>query len=305
MKKVLVIYYSQSGQLKDIANSIAQPLVEDPTCEVDFYPIKMKNDFPFPWDKESFFGAFPDSFDQIPHEILAPPTEILHQRYDLILLHYQVWYLSPSIPINSFLQSKYADQLLQNTKVITVSGSRNMWVYAQEKMKKILLSKNAILVGNIALTDRNFNLVSVVTVVDWMFSGLKRKAYGIFPLPGIDEKEIYEARKFGEIIRVALQNNHFNKLQTQLVSVGAVEVRWFLVSMDKKANRLFAVWTKIFRANPTKKSLLIKLFNLYLLIVIWLVSPIVHLIETLFYPFFIGKKKREKKYYQGINQSEC
>lgn len=305
MKKVLVIYYSQSGQLKDIANSIARPLVNDTTIEVDFYPIKMRKDFPFPWDKESFFGVFPDSFGQIPHEILAPPTEILHQKYDLILLHYQVWYLSPSIPVNSFLQSIYAEQLLKNTKVITVSGSRNMWVYAQEKMKKILLAQKAHLVGNIALTDRNINLISVVTVVDWMFTGLKRKAYGVFPLPGVSKKEIYQARKFGEIIRNALQNDNLNEIQTKLVAAGAVEIRWFLVSMDKKANRLFAVWIKIFRANPTKKSLLIKLFNIYLLIVIWFVSPIVHLIETLFHPFFIGKKRQQKKYYQGINLSEC
>ena len=98
MKKILVIYYSQSNQLKEILDSICLPLKEN--AQVDFYEIKMRNPYPFPWDKEAFFNVFPESFQQVPQPIEEIPEAIKSTNYDLILLGYQVWYLSPSIPIN-------------------------------------------------------------------------------------------------------------------------------------------------------------------------------------------------------------
>ena len=37
MKNVLVIYYSQSGQLKEIADKISLPFVEDANVNVTYY----------------------------------------------------------------------------------------------------------------------------------------------------------------------------------------------------------------------------------------------------------------------------
>src|SRR5690606_20024243 len=120
MKKVLIIYFSQSGQLKEIADTIAGPLKEMAGTEVDYYSIEMETPFPFPWDKERFFDAFPESFMQIPAKLRPVPQEVLGKKYDLILLHYQVWFLSPSIPVNSFLKSPEAKRLLNDTPVITI-----------------------------------------------------------------------------------------------------------------------------------------------------------------------------------------
>lgn len=302
MKNVLILYYSQSGQLKEIADSICKPFLNDNEIEVTYYQIKMHQDFPFPWNSEAFFNVFPETFQQIPQEIIPPEPEIISRKYDLILFHYQVWYLTPSLPVNSFLKSSYAAQLLKDTPVITVSGSRNMWVFAQEKVKKILAAHKAVLVGNIALTDRNINLVSVITVVDWMFSGIKRKTYGFLPLPGVSPKEITAAEKFGHLIKPYLMTNYYEGLQKELVRNNAVEIRHFLVSMDKKANKMFRIWSSLILKNPGKRKMLIRFFNYYLFIAIWVLSPIVHLIETLLYPLLYFKIRKEKKYYQGISQ---
>lgn len=301
MKKILVIYYTQSGQLKNIADQIAYPFTEDTGTEVSWYQIQMKKEFPFPWNGDAFFGAFPETFKQIPQEIVPPDDQILNNDYDLILFHYQVWYLSPSIPVNSFLKSTYAKKMLFGKPVVTISGSRNMWALAQEKIKKLLISNNAVLVGNIAFTDRNINLVSVVTIVDWMFTGKKRKKHGVFPLPGVSEKEIEEASKFGKIIIPYLKKGNYEGLQKELVANGAVEIRHFLISMDKKANKMFAIWSSILLNNPKKRKWLLKLFYIYLFTAIWILSPIVHLIETFFYPLLYFKIRKEKKYYQGIS----
>ena len=123
MKNVLVIYYSQSGQLQSIAQSFAKPLVASNDVNVVFHEIQLEKPFPFPWNKEAFFDAFPESFLQIPTALKPVPEEIVNTKFDLILFHYQVWYLSPSIPINSFLKSSEAKKLFNNTPVVTISGS--------------------------------------------------------------------------------------------------------------------------------------------------------------------------------------
>jgi len=301
MKKILFIYYSQSGQLAEIARSIAKPFLADEAVEIDFYEIKMVHHFPFPWTSDAFFNTFPETFQQIPEEIHPPAPKILETAYDLILLHYQVWYLSPSIPVNSFLKSTYARQILAGKPVITVSGSRNMWAKAQDKVKALLLENQATLVGNIALTDRHHNLISVVTIVDWMFSGKKRKAYGIFPKPGVSDKEIQEADKFGKIILPYLKNANFEGLQQALIAQGAVDYRFFLVSMDQKGNRMFRIWSSIILKNPKRRQQLVRMFKYYVVFAIYVVSPIVYLIELLLYPLlYFLKYRREKAHYEGI-----
>ncbi len=301
MKNVLVIYYSQSGQLKKIAEQISLPFVEDANVNVSYYNIQTKKNFPFPWDNDSFFDVFPETFKQIPTEILPPSNEILQTKFDLVLLHFQVWYLSPSIPVNSFLKSEYAKTILNNVPVITISGSRNMWAFAQEKVKVLLKNVNANLVGNIALTDRNINLVSVITIVDWMFSGVKRNVYGFLPLPGVSTQEIKESVKFGNIILPFLNKDNYNGLQEQLVANGAVEFRWFLLSMDKKANKMFKIWSGLILKNPAKRKTLLKVFKGYLFAAIWVLSPIVHLIELILFPITYFSIQKKKKYFQGIS----
>jgi len=300
MKNVLVIHYSQSGQLTEIVNNMMLPFSSEDEINVTHYKIEMENEFPFPWNKTAFFGAFPESFLQIPSPIKAPSTAILEKKYDLIILGYQVWYLSPSIPVNSFLKSTYAKQLFKDTPVVTVIGARNMWVKAQEKMKLLITDLGANLVGNIALVDRNINHVSVVTIVHWMFSGKKTKYLGIFPLPGVSESEIKNASKFGEAIKNALKRNDFITLQEELIKLDAVEIRPFLVEMDKKANKMFKIWSNIIINKKKSREFWLKIFNVYLWVAIWLISPIVFILHLLKYPFVARKIANEKALYKKI-----
>jgi len=217
LKKVLVIYYTQSGQLLDISKNITKELEDSTAIDLSYYEIKLKKNFPFPWNKKEFFNAFPESFLQTPTELIDLDNPILQKKYDLIILSYQVWYLTPSIPINSFLKNKVAKRLFTNTPVITVIGCRNMWIMAQEKVKKLLTFNKANLVGNIVLTDRHINHISVITIVHWMMTGLKTKYLGIFPKPGVSEKDIKESSKFGPVILKNLLRNSYVELQNQLL----------------------------------------------------------------------------------------
>lgn len=300
MKNVLVIHYSQSGQLTEILDNLTLPFSSDDEINITHYTIEMEKEFPFPWNKSAFFNAFPESFLQIPAAIKAPSNVILEKQYDLIVLGYQVWYLSPSIPVNSFLKSTFAKQIFKNTPVITVIGARNMWVKAQEKTKVLLTDVGANLVGNIALVDRNINHVSVVTIVHWMFSGEKTKYLGIFPKPGVSESEIKSVSKFGNVIKQSLKNKNFNNLQDELLKLDAVEIRPFLVEMDKKANKMFKIWSNFIINKKNSREFWLKVFNVYLWVAIWLISPIVFILHLLKYPFIANKIAKEKAFYKKI-----
>ncbi len=294
---ILVVYYSQSGQLKEIADSLVRPLEKH---NLTWHRIEPVQDYPFPWDGDTFFGSFPDAFGLKPQALKPIPQEILQRKFDLILFHYQVWFLSPSIPITSFLKSEEGKKLLGSAPVITISGTRNMWLKAQEKVKRLLKDAGATLVGNIALVDRAGNLVSVVTIVDWLFSGIKRRYLGIFPLPGVSQTDIAGAARFGRIIGEHLESGTLGSLQPALVQAGAVEISSYLLSVDQKGNKIFSKWAAIIEKNPGKRKFLLKLFNIYIVLALYVVSPIVFVFHYLTYPIWRKSFLREKAYYQSV-----
>ena len=290
MKRILVVYYTQSGQLKEIIDSVLSPLTE---VTIDFLPIDTATPFPFPWTDDTFFDAFPESYLQIPQPL--QPFNLSHTNYDLVILGYQVWYLSPSIPFNSFLQHPEAKKLLSGKPVITISGTRNMWVMAHQKVKKLLTDCGAHLVGNIALTDRHHNHISVITIVQWLFSGDKNKRYlGVFPKAGVADKDIQGASVYGTLIAPHLQTGDYTGLQQEIVAHGGVHYKRFLLSAEKKGNRLFGIWAKMIYGSKKRKFLL-KCFRFYLYIAIWVLMPIVWLLYWLTYPLFFWKVEREVK----------
>lgn len=294
MKRILVIYYTQSGQLKEIADNFVAPFQKQ-GIPVDFYEIQMETPYPFPWTNESFFEAFPESFLELPQPIKAMPPDIETQEYDLVVLAYQVWYLSPSIPVTSFLKSEQARVLLEGKPVVTLSGTRNMWIKAQEKVRNMLVKKGACIVANIALTDRHYNHISVLTIVHWLFTGKKDKYLGVFPLPGVSQKDITNATQYGELVLNHSQKGEYQQsLQKEIVAQGGVQVKPFLLSAEKKANRLFGIWARAIYQSPRRKFLL-KCFHAYLYFAIWILMPIVWLFYWLTYPFFYKKIRRECK----------
>lgn len=304
MKKVLVIHYSQSGQLTEIVNNISAPLKAE-GHHIDFLEIEMETPFPFPWPKNQFLDAFPESFLEVPQKIKPIPQYIKNTTYDLVIFGYSVWYLTPSIPANSFLESEEGKELLAETKVVTVIGCRNMWIMAQEKVKGKLKGTGAELVGNIVLVDRHINHVSVITIVKWMFTGEKKRYLGIFPKPGVSQKDIDESVKFGGVISKVLDTGNYNALQERLLDKGAVVIKPFLVMADQRANVLFSKWANLIKnktkEDASKRPFWIKIFKYYLLFAIWVIAPIVFILFLLTYMPLHAKIKRDKMYFSSVS----
>ncbi len=300
MKEILIIYFSQTGQLFDILKNIASE-ISDEKVKISYYEIIPKKKFPFPWKQEEFYGAFPETFLQISTPLERVPSEILQKKYDLIILGYTTWYLTPSIPVNSFLKSEEAKTLLSNTPVVTVSASRNMWIMAQEKIKKLLVANNAKLVGNIALVDKNLNHISVITIVHWLMGGKKTKMLGVFPKPGVSDSEIEAASRFGTPIKEALVQNEYSKLQQNLLDLGAVKVDPSLIATDIRGNMVFTKWANhLIKKQGKERTKWLVYFKYYLLFAIWLIAPIVFIVFLITYIPMYRKIQREKAYYSSV-----
>jgi len=297
-KKVLVLYYSQTGQLKDIVDNFIQPF-QGLDVIVERHQLFPVNDFSFPWTDENFYEAMPESVLGKTVELQA--FQLKETKYDLVVFAYQPWYLSLSIPANSIIQHPTVQNILKGTDVVTLIGSRNMWLSSQEKLKKILKEAGANLVGNIALSDRHQNHVSALTIMHWMFTGKKTRKLGWFPLPGISDADIQNASTFGKTVSFFLMNNSFEGLQNQLVAQQAVDVQPNYVFIEQVAPRLFLIWANII-AKRKNRTLLLKFFKYYLLFALFIIAPIVLTINAIFFRPFLGKKvKRQIAYYQGTD----
>ena len=204
MKRVLVVYFSQTGQAKQAVDAVLKPFEENINYQMDYLLVKPKKIFPYPWSYTQFFDIFPETVQGVPCELESlniDPTI----NYDLVVIAYQPWFLSVCVPINSFLQTAEAKLLLANKPIVTIINCRNMWLGAQEKMKKQLLHLKANLSGNITFVDRSSNLVSLVTVLAFVLKGTKENFLGVFPKYGVTEKDLVHAPLFGKIILSGVQ----------------------------------------------------------------------------------------------------
>jgi hypothetical protein len=297
-KKVLAVFYTQSGQLADIIDHFTQPLV-DAGASVEKVRVYPGIPYPFPWSGKSFFAVMPDCVNQVPGPL--QPFSLKEESYDLIILGYQAWFLSPSIPASSLMNHPQFKAVARNSPVITITGARNMWISAMEKIKPALRNTGAKLVGNIALVDRHHNFVSFVTLFHWMFNGKKDRYLNIFPKPGVSDEDISNTKVFGEAVIPHLQNSNWQGLQEELADLGAVVIKYPLMFIESKARKIFKVWAGIISKRKKRTGWLVA-FKYYLLIALFIAAPIILTVDAVFFkPFLSGRIKRQKQYYSEVN----
>lgn len=301
-KNILVLYYSQSGQLKNLAENFTSPLDKEDDIDLTITEIKTTENYPFPWKSFStFINVFPECvYNDVPD--IAIDDEVLKKDYDLIIFAYQVWYLSPSLPATGFLKSEYAKKLLKDKPVITLIGCRNMWLQAQEETKKMLSDIGAKLIDNVVLTDQGNSLVNLITTPRWLLTGKKEPFWGIFPEAGIKRDDIEKSSRFGARLVEALRSDEETLGKPLLKGLGAVDVDEKLIASEKAGKRSFKIWGKLFRAigKPTSKlrNYLAYLYIVFLVALIIAVVPANIVIKTVLRPFTRGKIEEQKKYYE-------
>lgn len=301
MRQVLVVHFSQTGQLERLARSVCAPLLERDGIQVDFLPLRPARPFPFPWPFLGFFRIFPETVLMRPQPLLPLEVEA-DKRYDLVILAYQVWFLSPSLPLTSFLASPEAARLLRDTPVVTLIGCRNMWLMAQEKVKARLAQLGARLVDNIALTDACGTAASFLATPLWLFTG-RQKACSWVPRAGIDEAEIAAARRFGEAMAERLLADALPIEQPMLRGLGAVRVDEKLIASERVGNRSFQLWGRLLAAigpqHSRRRGVGLVFYIVFLICLILTVVPLGALLKKLLAPLTRARTQHEKAYFAG------
>ncbi len=299
--KILVLYFTQSGQLRAIIDSVLKDI--NGYAAIDFVAIQPQTPYPFPWTPHRFFDTMPETVEHLPPPILPLPAYVHEKEYDLVILGYQPWFLNPSQPITAFLQSDDA-KILQHKPVLTIIGSRNMWLHAQEKVKEYLLQHKANLVGNLVFFDTNSNIISTLTVIRWSFKGQK-EASGWLPAAGVQDKDIQAASRFGKLILASLQEKNLHQLHEQMMLQDAVILNPGLVLLEQRGIKNFRFWSKFIRekggpGDPHRKGRVL-LFQRLLIVAIFFLSPISAV--SAFIKLQLHKKKLEKDvvYFKGLH----
>lgn len=290
--KTVVFYYSQSGQALSAAKRICEPL-----GDVVFKEIIPQQDYPFPWNRYEFFDVFPETRLGMPPSGIRPMDLREAEDANLVMIVAQSWFLSPSLPLQSFLADGQVRQYLQGKNIIFVNVCRNMWLMTGRKIKNNIKEMGAHLVGHIVLQDRRQNLVSALTIVRWLMFG-KKKASWMLPDAGVTESDIDGASRFGGLIRSAYEKNDIKRLQTQLLSAGAIDYKPSVLFIEKAGHRMFGHWARFIRrkggAGDPRRRLRVNLFFYYLLTVLFVVSPFAQLFFFLTYPLHrVNRHRRE------------
>lgn len=290
-KKILAIYYSQSGQLGEIIDSFLSPFIED-GMDIEKIQIAPEKEYPFPWTTSGFFSVMPDAV--LGNTSALKPFTLKEEKYDLIVLGYQAWFLSPSIPFNSLLDDQTFQKILQATPIITITGARNMWLNAFGKIKNKLNAAGIRHTGNIALVDKHINPLSFVTIFHWMLSGKKDRYLGIFPLPGVSEKDIKHCAIFGKLALTKMKQGEWKDLQKELIEEDAVKINYPLLVIETVAGKIFKAWANFINKRKNKSNWLI-VFKYYLLFAFFIGAPIMLTLDFIFVKPFSAKRIANRK----------
>jgi hypothetical protein len=287
IKRVLVLSYSQTGQLTEITRRILAPLEQDGRVAVHVETLRPVKPYPFPWDFFSFLDAFPEAAHMVPPP-LQPLSLTGEENFDLVILPYQVWFLAPSHPITAFLKHPLAKKILAGKPVVTVIACRNMWMLAQEKMKGLLSTCGARLLDNIVFVDPSPTMASLLTTPLWMWTG-KRQAFKMLPPAGVDAPSILASRRFGLALRDALHNDEERGTAPLLTGLRAANSDPHLLVSEKAATRSFYIWGKLLRAvgkpGQLRRYPFLILYVIFLITLVLTVVPLSLLIQSLLRPF--------------------
>ncbi len=290
IKNVLVIQYSQTGQLTTLTQQIIAPLQANPHITLRVETLKPLKPFPFPWGFFAFLDAFPESVHLAPPP-LAPLSLSGDEDFDLIVLPYQVWFLAPSQPITAFLKHPVAQRVLRGKPVVTVIACRNMWLMAQEKLKSLLADTGARLIDNVVLTDPGPTLATFFTTPRWLLSGNKAGFWGM-PAAGLSEAQIKGSRRFGLALRDGLLADREKGTLPLLSGLGAVQADPRLFISERAGTRSFYAWGKLLmaagRPGAWQRRPLLLLYVVFLIVMIVTVVPTSLALQAVLRPFMGG-----------------
>lgn len=277
MKKILFLYYSQTGQTLKSMQSFAKGLSKDVHCE--YYLMTFEESFSFPWTFTGFFRMFPRCILGKTPRLLEIPLDF--EKFDLIVLGSPIWFLSPALPFQSFLSSEKAKSL-GGKKVIVLWTCRNLWYSSIKFVREKLKILNTELMGQFVLCEVSPLWASFVTTPRWMLTGNK-DPFWFFPKAGLQENDYDIFKGVGDRIDKALRSGDFSGFSSQVIqsNLDRLSLKW----MNAIGYQFFKIWGSIINSLAPREGrwqdLILVLFRVTLVLLILCVLPTTKAFEVI------------------------
>ncbi|MFC9993828.1 hypothetical protein [Nocardia sp. NPDC127526] len=242
-RRAVVFHYSQTGQLTDAVEAFTAPLTAA-GWRIRNVAVTPARPYPFPWSVPAFFGVFPACVDEHAEiELATPESEFRAEPGELIVFAYQVWYLAPSVPMRTVLNTH--PELFAGREVVSVVACRKMWHSAVLEVDRRLAALGARHLGAVVATDTRPQFITLITTLRWMFGG-RRGGRGPLGRAGVDDRELERLRACGR---------DWAEPGTDSAIVTAPVV-YPVAGADLLAGRLFRRWGRVIRAGARRNRAL-------------------------------------------------
>ncbi|MDR2126646.1 MAG: hypothetical protein LBP63_07440 [Prevotellaceae bacterium] len=265
MKNLLVAYYSQTGQLKEIVTHFVKQWSEFYT--IDFTEIK-SDQYHFPMTYKQFFDVFPETVLKQPCKI---HFEIEKEDYDTVILGFQPWFLYPSRPFNSFLQSEALKKAIRNKPVILVIDARNSWRNSLNEVIIEIEKHGGIIKGIFVFREISKNRTGFISLCYWLFTGKKKSPFKLLPAAGISQEIIDKADIYGvEALKALTEPERIYTV------IPPVNKEFTSIGYERYAVNKYLEWAEYISKNNYKhrRSKLL-FFRIWILITLFVLSPLI------------------------------
>ena len=287
-KRVLLVYYSQSGEVARIVESLTAELLAAKAAVI-LERLHPRGQYPYPWRSlRRFFDVMPETILGLPPPIEEPNFDPA-LTYDLVVIAYPVWFLSPAPPIQALFQTP-ASAVLEGADVVTISVSRSMWHNASETMKTLLAAAGARHRDNVVVTHQGSSLVTLISTPRALLFGSRGSLLGVFPIAGVGENDLARVRRLGDVLAARLPTASETRPRPLLEGEPAVVIKRWSVVPELVAWYCFRAWARIIRAlgriHKAVRTAAVYAFSVFLVCLIlfglpltvlatWLLSPVV------------------------------
>jgi hypothetical protein len=293
MKRILLIFYSQSGEAERIATIFEREMAGS-GHSVTVCRLRPAVGYPYPW------GSVGTFFDVMPETQLGRPPAIRRPHFDpdaawdLVVLVTPVWFLAPALPVQGFFRSPAA-AVLRGRAVLTVTVSRAMWQQGSERLKRLLAAAGARHVDNVVVTHQGSPVATLVSTPRALLSGRNDRLMGVFPESGVAADD---RGRIQHLARVAAER--LGSVDTVdgslLAGEPAVAVKRWLIGPELAGARAFRLWAHLIRTmgrmGSTARAIGVWGFALFLVLMILVGLPLTLIATPILYLFARGWLER-------------
>jgi hypothetical protein len=181
--RVLIVYYSYSGQAPRVANAMSETLkaqgcaVTEAVIEfTDSRYVKNFESFPMKHPWLQVLRMLPAQLRRATGEIKVP-AEASSGDYDLVVLGSPTWWLTTSMPIRSYLKSPEAQATLGGTPFGSYVVCRRYWGNNQKTVKRLGSKAGGSWVDGHHFSYQGGQIRSLLSLVSYLGSGEYKPRY--------------------------------------------------------------------------------------------------------------------------------